>query len=111
MILRSSREQLESRATRKGKGEGEDLGLDHLTLWFSRSDPLYWWYSVVDMERRIVFTSMILLIPCDFQMQIAFLLAVCSIVLSREVGAWWHASSDYLSYYCAWNVVLSLIHI
>ena len=99
MVLRSHRVAIESRATRKGTDE--DLGLEHLTLWFSRNDPLFWWYSVVDMTRRLIFTSIIMLIPLPtVQMQVALMFAVVSVALSREVGAHWFASSDYLQYFC-----------
>ena len=60
------------------------------------------------MERRLLFTSILLLFD-QYQMQLAFMLAVCFVALSREVGAWWYASSDYLSYYCAWNVLMAIV--
>jgi hypothetical protein len=99
MLLRSHRVAIESRATRKGTDE--ELGLDHLTLWFSRNDPLFWWYSIVDMMRRLIFTSIIMLSTSPtVQMQVALMVAIISVALSREVGAHWFASSDYLQYFC-----------
>ena len=98
-ILRSHCVAIESRATRKGADE--DLGLEHLTMWFSRNDPLFWWYSIFDMVRRLAFTSLIMLIDAPtVQMQVALLVAIVGVALSREVGAHWFASSDYLQYFC-----------
>ena len=61
------------------------------------------------MARRIAFTSLVLLLDQHYQAPVAMLLAVSSVALSREVGAWWFASSDYLSYLCNWNVVLAIL--
>ena len=59
------------------------------------------------MERRLLFTSTLLLFPLNVQIQIAIAFAVSTTALSREVGAWWDASSDYLSYLCNWNIVIA----
>lgn len=98
-ILRSHRVAIESRATRKGTDE--DLGLEHVTVWFSRNDPLFWWYSIFDMVRRLAFTSLIMMIEAPtVQMEVALVVAIAGVALSREVGAHWFASSDYLQYFC-----------
>ena len=53
------------------------------------------------MVRRLAFTSLIMLIEAPtVQMQVALTVAIAGVALSREVGAHWFASSDYLQYFC-----------
>ena len=40
--------------------EGDDE-IAYLKLWFYSYDPMYWWFGIADMARRLILTSLLII--------------------------------------------------
>ena len=110
LLLWTNRELIKNREFQEG-----DDDISFLKVWFLQYDPIYWWYGILDMCRRLTFTSALMFVnsPVDggrgTQILIALILALCQVLVLRETGPYWDAPLDYLAYFCAWQVVLGTI--
>lgn len=70
----------------------------------------YWWFALLDCERRLSLTSLLLLFPdADVQILFALLFSMFSVVVYRETRPYYVEATDLLSYVCQWQIILCIL--